>query len=58
MRAAFGEAKYRRLAALKRAFVQVVREAGVGHIWSTDSVPHESNCIGLAGLLAAALHQL
>jgi ribose-phosphate pyrophosphokinase len=38
--------------------LQVVREAGVGHIWSTDSVPHESNCIGLAGLLAAALHQL
>ena len=35
--------------------LQVVREAGVGHIWSTDSVPHESNCIGLAGLLAAAL---
>jgi len=38
------------------AFAQV-RAAGVGHIWSTDSVPHASNTIALAPLLAAALRQ-
>ena len=35
--------------------LDVVRQAGVGQVWSTDSVQHESNRIGLAGLLAAAL---
>jgi ribose-phosphate pyrophosphokinase len=32
-----------------------LRDAGVGAIVSTDSVPHESNAIGVAGLLASAL---
>jgi len=30
-------------------------DAGVGHIWSTDSIPHASNRLPLAQLLAAAL---
>jgi ribose-phosphate pyrophosphokinase len=33
----------------------VVRGAGVGRIWSTDGVAHESNCVGIAPLLASAL---
>jgi ribose-phosphate pyrophosphokinase len=32
-----------------------LRSAGVDRIWSTDSVPHETNAIPLAGLLASAL---
>lgn len=35
--------------------VERLRAAGVRHVWSTDSVPHESNCVSLAPLLAAAL---
>jgi len=38
--------------------LEVVRHAGVGRIWSTDSVPHVSNRVSIAPLLAAALHQL
>jgi len=34
---------------------QRLRAAGVGRIWSTDSIPHPSNAIALAPLLAAAL---
>lgn len=30
--------------------------AGVAHVWSTDSIPHPSNAISLAPLLAGALH--
>jgi ribose-phosphate pyrophosphokinase len=33
----------------------VLREAGVGAIVSTDTVPHETNAIAVAELLAAAL---
>ena len=33
----------------------VVKASGVKHIWSTDSVPHESNCVGLSPLLAEVL---
>ncbi len=33
----------------------VVRGAGVSRIWSTDGVAHESNCVGIAPLLASAL---
>ncbi len=29
--------------------------AGVRHVWSTDSVPHETNVVSVAPLLAAAL---
>lgn len=33
----------------------VVKASGVNHIWSTDSVLHESNCVSVAALVAAAL---
>lgn len=35
--------------------VERLRAAGVRHLWSTDSVPHASNCVSVAPLLAAAL---
>lgn len=35
--------------------VERLRAAGVRHCWSTDSVPHASNCVSVAPLLAAAL---
>ncbi|WP_334155460.1 ribose-phosphate diphosphokinase [Tepidimonas sp.] len=35
----------------------VMKAAGVGEVWSTDSVPHASNAVPLAPLLAAALHR-
>ena len=35
--------------------LQVVRNAGVRHIWSTDAVAHESNCVSVAPMLARAL---
>ena len=34
---------------------RALRAAGVGHIWTTDSVRHRTNAIRLAGLLADAL---
>jgi ribose-phosphate pyrophosphokinase len=33
----------------------LLQQTGVGEIWSTDSIAHPTNAIGLAGLLAAAL---
>ena len=33
----------------------LVRDAGVRHVWSTDSIAHESNAVSLAGMLAWAL---
>lgn len=38
--------------------LQVVRNAGVRHIWSTDAVAHDSNCVSVAPLLAKALHDV
>ncbi|MEO7246540.1 MAG: ribose-phosphate diphosphokinase [Rubrivivax sp.] len=38
--------------------LDVVRAAGVRDVWSSDSVPHASNAIGVAPLIAAALHAL
>ncbi len=35
-----------------------LRQMGVGEIWSTDSIPHPSNCIALAGLLAEAVQSI
>jgi ribose-phosphate pyrophosphokinase len=35
--------------------LQQLRDAGVRHVWSTDCVPHTSNCVSVAPLLAAAL---
>lgn len=33
-----------------------LRRAGIGHIWSTDAIPHSSNALHLDHLLAEALH--
>jgi len=38
------------------AMLQLAR-AGVRHVWSSDCVPHESNVVSVAPLLAAALRQ-
>ncbi len=35
--------------------LQVIREAGVRHIWSTDCIAHESNVVTIASVLAEAL---
>ncbi len=35
--------------------LQQVRAAGVGRVWSSDSVPHTSNAVSVVPLLAAAL---
>lgn len=35
--------------------LQRLQAAGVRHVWSTDSVPHASNCVSVAPLLAQAL---
>ena len=31
--------------------MQVIRAAGIGQVWSTDCVPHHSNCIHIAPLI-------
>ncbi len=36
----------------------VLRAAGVEHIWSTDAIPHPSNTVPLAGLLADTVRPL
>lgn len=33
-------------------------QAGISHVWSTDSIPHDSNALHLAGLLARALREI
>lgn len=38
-----------------RDALDVIRNAGVSEVWSTDSIPHPSNRIHLADLLASAL---
>jgi ribose-phosphate pyrophosphokinase len=38
--------------------LDVLQQAGVQTIWSSDSIPHESNVIQLADILAAHLHGL
>ena len=35
-----------------------LEQAGVDNIWSCDSIPHSSNCLSLAPVLAAGLRQL
>lgn len=35
-----------------------LKDAGIDQVWSTDSVPHASNCIALAKLLADAVKQI
>lgn len=38
--------------------LSVIRQAGAGEVWSTDSIGHESNAAFLAPLLARALVRL
>lgn len=38
--------------------LQVMQNAGIGEVWSTDCVAHPSNAVSMAGALAAALIQL
>jgi ribose-phosphate pyrophosphokinase len=38
--------------------LEAVRAAGVGEVWSTDSVPHATNAVALADLLAEGLRRL
>ncbi|QTP59845.1 ribose-phosphate diphosphokinase [Billgrantia antri] len=38
--------------------LQVIRQAGVGEIWSTDTIAHESNVAYMASVLAQALEQV
>lgn len=38
--------------------VQIISEAGVGQVWSTDCIAHPSNAVGIAPLLAEALRGL
>jgi ribose-phosphate pyrophosphokinase len=38
--------------------VERLRQAGVGEIWSTDSIPHPSNCIVLTNLIAEAVQRI
>ena len=35
--------------------LQLIRHAGVRHVWSTDCIAHESNVVGIAGMLARAI---
>ncbi len=37
---------------------ELLQQAGIEHIWSSDSIPHPSNTIQLAGLLAQALNDI
>lgn len=37
--------------------LQVIQEAGVRHVWSTDCIPHPSNVVSVVPALAAALAQ-
>ena len=38
--------------------LQVLHEAGVGEVWSTDCIPHPSNAVPMAGPLAKALQSI
>lgn len=38
--------------------LEVIAEAGVGQVWSTDCIAHPSNAVGIAPLLAEALRSL
>ena len=35
--------------------LEVIRQAGVGEVWSTDCIAHASNVVSIAGLLAQAV---
>ncbi|MBW8470016.1 MAG: ribose-phosphate diphosphokinase [Thiobacillus sp.] len=38
--------------------VRLIREAGAGQIWSTDSIPHASNAVSVVPAVAEALQRL
>jgi ribose-phosphate pyrophosphokinase len=38
--------------------LQAVRAAGITQVWSSDSIPHATNAVSLAPMLAAALQEL
>ncbi|MBE0473269.1 ribose-phosphate diphosphokinase [Rhodoferax sp.] len=38
--------------------LQLMQSAGIGEIWSTDCIAHQSNVVSMAGTLAAALTHL
>ncbi|MEJ2213691.1 MAG: ribose-phosphate diphosphokinase [Gammaproteobacteria bacterium] len=38
--------------------IERLKQAGIGQIWSTDSITHSSNCIFLADLLAEGINKL
>ncbi len=38
--------------------LQVIRDVGVAHVWSTDCIAHPSNVVSVAPLVAAALQSL
>ncbi len=38
--------------------VELLREAGVGHVWSTDAIPHTSNAVSIVPAVAQALEPL
>jgi len=38
--------------------LEIVRRAGVGEVWSTDCIPHPSNALAVAPMLAEALHAI
>ena len=37
--------------------LQALKDAGVGVVWSTDCIPHPSNAVAMAAVLADALRQ-
>ncbi len=41
-----------------RDAMQFMRDAGIGEVWSSDSITHPSNVVSMASTLAAALAQL
>lgn len=38
--------------------LQLMQDAGVGEVWSTDCIAHPSNCVSMASAIAASLHQV
>jgi len=38
--------------------IERLRQAGVGNIWSTDSISHPSNCIALTSLIAETVQRI
>lgn len=38
--------------------LQLIRDAGVGEVWSTDCIEHASNAVSMAGAFAQALAQI